>query len=84
MAIHETKDGSIIVTGSGSIQLFRLMTLRSMLKLELSGLRVSKGRTAYSILKSELRLHGQRQAVLAQVDALLNTYKANAGAQGVM
>lgn len=53
------------------IEHFRLLTLRQALKLELKGLKMSRGRTAYSIIKSELGLKGSREAVFKQLSALL-------------
>jgi hypothetical protein len=53
------------------IEHFRLLTLRQALKLELKGLKMSRGRTAYSIIKSELGLKGSREAVFKQLSQLL-------------
>lgn len=46
---------------------FRTLTLLSMLKLEIKGLRVSKGRTAYSMIKQEFDLKGSKTAVYNQL-----------------
>jgi uncharacterized protein (DUF2141 family) len=51
------------------IATYRLATLRTGLKLEIKGLRMSRGPTAYSILRSEYGYKGKREAVLAQVTA---------------
>lgn len=50
------------------INAYRLATLRSGLKLEIKGLRVSRGRTCYSILKA-MGYNGSREKVLEQVAA---------------
>lgn len=50
------------------INAYRLATLRSGLKLEIKGLRVSRGRTCYSILKA-MGYKGSREKVLEQVAA---------------
>lgn len=42
----------------------RLLTLRQMLRLEMLGM-TKKGRSAYSILKSEFGFRGSREAVFA-------------------
>lgn len=57
------------------IDLFRLMTLRSMLKLEIAGMKRSKGRTAYALLKDELCIGGTRQSVLEQSNDIINQLK---------
>ena len=46
---------------------FRTLTLLSMLKLEINGLKVSKGRTAYSIIKQEFDLKGNKVSVYNQL-----------------
>ena len=56
------------------IELFRLLTLRGGLELELKGIK-HRGRTAYSILKEELNLKGSREKVLQQVNLLLDSMK---------
>jgi len=55
------------LTTPEQIALYRLATLRSALKLESRGLRISKGPTALSILRSEYGYKGKREAILAQV-----------------
>ena len=47
----------------------RRLTLRAMLKLELKGLRKSRGPTAYATLKAVYGYKGTRESVLAQLDA---------------
>jgi hypothetical protein len=54
-----------VITGK-NIEAYRLMVLLSALKLELLGIKRSKGRTAYSIIKSEFNLKGSRQSVYDQ------------------
>jgi uncharacterized protein (DUF2141 family) len=70
------------ITTPGQINLFRLCTLRTALKLETRGLRMSKGPTALSILKSEYGYKGDRAKVLAQVVADIATQMAAMEAQG--
>jgi hypothetical protein len=55
-----------VLTGS-QIEGARLLTLRSMLKLELKGMSKSRGPTAYSTLKM-LGFKGTREKVLSQLD----------------
>lgn len=55
------------------INAYRLLTLKAMLKLELLGMKRS-GKSAYSIIKKEFNLKGNKQSVLNQYVELL---KAN-------
>jgi hypothetical protein len=55
-----------VLTGS-QIEGARLLTLRSMLMLELKGMRKSRGPTAYSTLKM-MGFKGTREKVLSQLD----------------
>ena len=54
------------------IEAMRLLTLRSMLELELKGMRRSRPPSAYMIIKKELGLSGSRERVLAQMDEIRN------------
>jgi len=55
---------------TNQIEHFRLLTLRQMLKLELIGMKRS-GRSAYSIIKDELGLKGNKQSVFNQLSEML-------------
>ena len=59
----------MMITGKENIELFRLMTLRQGLKLEMSGLKVSRGVSILKILK-KMGYTGTRQQVLAQLDEI--------------
>lgn len=52
------------------IEHFRLLTLRQMLKLELLGMKRS-GRSAYTIIKGELGLKGNKKSVFDQLSDML-------------
>ena len=54
----------IIADTPQQIQLYEMLVLRSALKLEMLGLKMSKGRTAYSAIKKIFHLNGSRQKVL--------------------
>tara|TARA_R110000868_G_scaffold295699_1_gene556011 strand:+ start:357 stop:563 length:207 start_codon:yes stop_codon:yes gene_type:complete len=58
------------LTGS-QIEAARLLTLRTMLKLEMKGMSKSRGPTAYSTLRM-MGFKGTRQAVLDQLDVIRN------------
>jgi len=62
---------SAILDTPEQIATFRLLTLRQMLKLEMKGMKCSRGRTAYSIIKEELGLKGTRESVFNQLSELL-------------
>ena len=49
------------------IQAFRMRSLRGALKLEILGMK-RRGRSAYSIIKEEFGLKGNRQKVLEQLE----------------
>jgi hypothetical protein len=51
---------------------FRKRVLYRGLKLELTGMRLSRGRSCYSIIKDEFNLKGSRQSVLDQFEKLIN------------
>jgi hypothetical protein len=53
------------------IAMYRLLTLRQALKLEMKGLKMSRGRSAYSIIKSELGLKGSRETVFKELSTIL-------------
>jgi len=57
-----------VLTGS-QIEGARLLTLRSMLKLEMKGMSKSKGPTAYSTLKM-MGFKGTREKVLSELDGI--------------
>lgn len=59
-----------VLTGD-QIEGARLLTLRSMLKLELIGMHRSRSPSAYAILK-KMGFKGTRQQVLAQLDDIRN------------
>lgn len=59
-----------ILTNPNQIAAFRLLSLRSMLKLEILGMHRS-GRSAYSIIKQELGLKGSKTRVYDQLSAML-------------
>jgi len=56
------------------IDLLTLLYLRRNLRLEVVGLK-GRGRTAYSVLKQELGIKGNRQKVLDQVNQMIQSMK---------
>jgi len=66
----------MLVTGTSKIELFRLLALRGALSLECKGLK-KRGRSAYSIVKSEFGFKGSKQRVLEQLEAYISQQKEN-------
>ena len=56
------------------IDMFRFLSLRSMLKLECLGMS-RRGQSAYSIVKSELGLKGNKKSVLTQLEQIIEEAK---------
>ena len=56
------------------LDLLTLLYLRRNLRLEVVGLK-GRGRTAYSVLKQELGIKGNRQKVLDQVNQMIQSMK---------
>jgi len=56
------------------IEAYRLATLRTGLRLEIKGLRMSRGRTSYALLK-DLGYKGSRERVLEMVTADVEALK---------
>jgi hypothetical protein len=73
MSVEVSESGSIIVTGE-HIQIYRLLALRSALKMEAMGLRMSRGFSALKSVKSITGLTGTRATMPAKYEAWL---KAN-------
>ena len=57
-----------------NIDMARLLTLKSALKLEISGLK-RRGQSAYSIIKSEFNLKGNKQKVYDQFVVIVESNK---------
>ena len=57
-----------------NINFVRMATLKSALKLEIAGLR-RRGRSVYSIVKEEFGLRGNKRAVLADFEKLIEQKK---------
>ena len=56
---------STMYTKPEDILLFRMLSQKAALELEIKGLR-KKGRTMYSMIKQEYNLRGSRESVLEQ------------------
>ena len=63
---------SYVLTGD-NIQAYRAKVLLGALKLEIKGLKISRGPSAYSIIKREYNLKGSRVSVLNQLEFILGS-----------
>jgi hypothetical protein len=63
---------AIIIEGKENIQAYRMKVLKGALKLELLGMK-GRGKSAYSIIKSEFGLKGNKQKVFDQFEQLCNS-----------
>jgi hypothetical protein len=69
-----------VITGKENIAIFRLLTLRAALRLELKGLR-RRGESAFSIIKREFNLSGNKESVLEQFNQLVEQRQAEKSAK---
>jgi hypothetical protein len=60
----------MILNTPTQIEAFRFKTLLRGLKLELAGMKMSRGRSCYSIIKEEFNLKGSKQKVYDQFKQL--------------
>ena len=65
MGITATPGGAIVIEGKDSIGLYRIMALEKMFKLELMGIKHSRG-SVYAVVKKEFGLRGSKQKVYEQ------------------
>lgn len=78
MTITATSGGPIVITGKDSVALFRLMSLEKMLKLELMGLKHSRGSVS-AVVKKEFNLKGDKQKVYEQFQEIVKKAKESYG-----
>jgi len=63
--------GMIILDTPEQIQMARYLTMRSGLKLEIQGLRLTRGVNCYKMVKDTFGFKGSKQKVLDQLDNFL-------------
>lgn len=63
-------DEMVIVDTPDGIKAYRMLVLRSALKLEILGMKHSRG-SAYATIKREFNLKGNRERVLLQYEGIL-------------
>jgi len=64
----------VIIDDKESIKIHRLCTLKGALKLEILGMK-RRGRSAYSIIKEEFNLKGNRKKVLKDFTTIIEANK---------
>lgn len=79
MTITITQTGATVFEGRESISLLRLMTMVQGLRLEIKGLRLTRGVSCYALAKKEFGLKGNKDKVLAQLETILADAKAKHG-----
>ena len=63
----------IVADTPQKIEAFRLLALKSALRLEIAGMKRSRGPSACAIIKSEFGLKGNKQYVMIQYLDILRT-----------
>ena len=63
--------GMICLDTPEQIEMAKYLTMRSGLKLEIQGLRLSRGISCYKMVKNTFGLKGSKQKVLEQFEQLL-------------
>ena len=76
--IEARADGGFTVTGD-DIPFYRLLVMRKGLQLEMKGIRMSRGRTCYALVKSELGFKGNKAKVLRQLEDYIATQRDTLG-----
>jgi len=74
MAIKTFEGGGTVVTGN-HIEVVRLMALKAALKLEIKGIKMSRGVSAFSIVRQSLGFKGSKQKVLTQLEKYIEEMK---------
>ena len=70
MAVQSFNGGTFI--SGDDIQIYRMKTLLRALALEIKGMKISKGKSVYSIIKNEFNLKGSKQKVFDQFQQIVN------------
>lgn len=70
MAIEKYSDGTVAISGDRDTHLFDLLRKRVMLKLELKGMKNSRG-SMFAAVKREFGLKGNKASVFNQFNAIV-------------
>ena len=66
---------SAIISNKIDIDNFRILTLIQGLKLEMKGLKISRGKSCYQIIKNEFGLKGSREKVYNHMITIYHEWK---------
>lgn len=78
MAIQTFGNGGFMVTGPQDVNLYRLLTLKKGLELEIrTGMQLTRGPSASARIKKEFGLRGNKQRVLDQFLVIVEQAKAS-------
>ena len=66
---------SSIINNKVDIDNFRILTLIQGLKLEMKGLKMSRGKSCYQIIKNEFGLKGSREKVYNHMITIYHEWK---------
>jgi hypothetical protein len=72
----EIHEGGTTITGKDGIAFYRMAALKGALSLEIKGLRMRRGVSAYAIIKREFGLRGSRERVLEAFTRLVEEKSA--------
>ena len=74
--IEIVKEQTMIIADTPQkIDLYQMLVLRKALELEIEGIRMSRGRTAYSAIKHLFNIKGNRQKVLDTFNEIIEATK---------
>ena len=65
----------MVITNPNHIELYQMMVQKQALKLEIYGMKLSRGRTAYALIKEIYGLKGSKQRVLEQFTKIIEDIK---------
>ena len=65
----------MIIDNPSHIELYQMMVQKQALKLEIYGMKLSRGRTVYSLIKEMYGLKGSKQRVLEQFTKIIEDIK---------
>lgn len=78
MTITISKNGTQIFDGAAAVNVYRLATIVSGLRLEMKGMRLTaKAPSCFSIAKREFGLKGNKAKVLEQMERILHQARSN-------
>ena len=74
--MHKQDNEMVVLDTPEGINMFRMLSLKGALSLETKGMK-GRGRSAYSIIKEEFGLKGNKQKVLDQFTEIVNDMKTS-------